>query len=486
MNLKNLIPIGLCCFLIITSANVTALLPKSINEDIWPDGIFEGTIELGNSQGSITGKLNFGRTSTKGVFEAFINLNNKTYEAKGWFRDTILYGLIKNEVIMIPIIGNLNLQQYEFTANLILPAGFIEATYIASYLPPVYGSYGIGVAEFHIIDESRNEVLTEDPHDVREFMLKVWYPTDQQVNENSYVYMSDVMFSWLMGRAPIPLPFISETAYEDVKPHGKLNAPIASDSTHFPVVLFAHGLDGTIEIYSSYIEELVTRGYVVLSMNHPYIAGVVEFPDGHAIYLQDSSWQTEPEYFEKALRTIIDDAKYTLDYAEYLNSSHILFKGRLDLDRIGMYGHSFGGASTSICCAEDPRIDCGLTLDGVSYEDMLPEGVTKPFFMMTADGRLNSSGIEYIWEKQTTDVYKMSIDGSTHYGYTDVGLLLSHMLPLIPQQLLDFGTIDAKVMTEIVRLFIVGFFDIYLKGEPIQVLINLSEEFESYIQFEYK
>jgi hypothetical protein len=294
------------------------------------------------------------------------------------------------------------------------------------------------------------------------------------------------MFRWLMGRAPIPLPGISELAYEDVMPHGKINVSISSDSELFPVVLFAHGLDGTIEIYSSFIEELVSRGYVVFSMNHPYIAGVVEFPDGRIVYYKDFFSQTDPEYFEKAFRTIIDDAKYALDYLEVLNVSDGMFNGRLDLDHVGMFGHSFGGASTSVCCAEDDRIDCGLTLDGTSYEGFLPNGVTKPFFMMTADGRLNSTGVNYIWEKEESDIYKMSIIGSTHYGFTDVGLLLSHMLPLIPQELLDFGTINAKLMTEIVRLFILEFFDVYLKNAPVNRIIDLAEEFALSIQFDYK
>ena len=39
---------------------------------------------------------------------------------------------------------------------------------LASYLPPISGEYGIGVAKFHLIDESRDEVLTEDINDYRE------------------------------------------------------------------------------------------------------------------------------------------------------------------------------------------------------------------------------------------------------------------------------------------------------------------------------
>ena len=484
--MKAIIYLGLSLIIICSSLNISALLPKSITDDIWADGKFEGLIKIGESTGNITGMMNLGRDSTKGVFKATIQIGDVACEAKGWFREPLIFGFFKKGSISIPIFGNIVLQRSSFKANLIIPNGSIEATYIASYLPPISGEYGIGVKEYHLIDESRDEVLTDDPTDHRELMLKVWYPTDYDAEGEWYEYMPEIMFAWLMGRAPIPLPGVSETAYKDVMPHGKVDVPISTNTKSFPVVLFAHGLDGTIEIYSSFIEELVSRGYVVLSMNHPYVAGVVEFPDGRTVYHQDDSWQNDPEYADKALRTIIEDAKYALDYVEFLNAPNMTFDGRLDMENVGMYGHSFGGASTSMCCAEDTRIDCGLTLDGVIYGDWLPDGVTKPFFMMTADGRFNTTGIEYIWEKEESNVYKMSIIGSTHYGYTDVGLLLSHMLQLIPQELLNFGTVDAKVMTEIVRLFIVEFFNVYLKSEPIQGIIDLAEEFDSNIHFDYK
>jgi hypothetical protein len=465
---------------------VSAILPKSISEDIWVDGEFEGKIYLGRSEGEIKGELNHGKSSSKGVFQATIFINNQQYQAKGWFKNILLYGIFKKNGISFPLIGLIDLHRNTFKAYLRIPNGFIKSEYTSSYLPPVKGYYGIGVKEYHLIDESRKEILTENTQDFREIELKIWYPTDKEINGTYYEYMTELMFAWLMGRAPIPLPGISDDAYLDVKPHGKINVPVSFEEDSYPVIIFSHGLDGTIEIYTSFIEELVSHGYIVISINHPYIAGVVEFPDGRAIYYQDFYSQNNSDYASNALRTIVEDAKYALDYAEILNNTDDVFIGRLNLDKVGMYGHSFGGASTSICCFEDYRIDCGLTLDGVSYEDLIPDGVTKPFFMMTADGRYNSSGVEYIWDKQDSDIYKMSIHGSSHYGYTDVGLLLTHMLPLIPQNLLGFGTIESKAMTEIVRLFIVEFFNVYIKNDSESKIIDLAEYFSSNIYFEYK
>jgi hypothetical protein len=472
--------------MICSSQNINAIIPKNITDDIWTDGEFQGIIRIGESNGNITGQINLGRGSTNGVFKATIQIDNETYEAKGWFRKKIIIGLLKKDSIIVPIYGNILLQHSSFNANLIIPHGSIEATYTASYLPPVSGEYGIGVKEYHLIDESREEVLTTNPDDKREFMIKIWYPTNKHIEGEWYEYMSETMFKWLMNRAPIPLISIPKTAYKDVKPHGKVDIAIAENPETFPIVLFSHGLDGTIEIYTSFIEELVSKGYIVITMNHPYVAGVVEFPDSRTIYYENSLWINDPEYANKALRTIIEDAKYTIDYMDILNNSDVIFKGRLDMNHIGMYGHSFGGASTSACCVEDNRINCGLTLDGVFYEEILPDGVNKPFFMMTADNRFNTTGVNYIWEKKDSNIFRMSIYGSTHYGYTDVGLLLSHMLPLIPMELLNFGTVDPKLMTEIVRQFIVKFFNVYLKSEPLQEIINISEEYNEYIQFEYK
>ena len=484
--LKFILTFLIITIMILSSINLAAQLPKDLNDDVWVDGVFDGEINIGDTNGYINGILNHGRTSKKGVFQASINLGDQIYEANGWFKNSLIYGFFKDESLSMPFIGFIDIERSVFNAKLIIPNGQINANLTSSYLPPINGDLGIGVKKYHIIDESRDEILTQDPDDIREFVIKIWYPTDKKIEGEWYEYMTEIMFKWLMGRAPIPLPMVSENAFEDVKPHGKINVPISSDTNSFPVIIFAHGLDGTLEIYSSFIEDLVSNGYIVVSINHPYVAGVVEFPDGRIIYYQDFYSQNDSNYASNALRTIVEDAKYVLDYIEILNETDSIFKNRMNLDKIGMYGHSFGGASTSICCYEDERIDCGLTLDGVSYENLLPDGVTKPFFMMTADGRYNSSGVEYIWNKQETNIYRMSIHGSSHYGYTDVGLLLSHMLPLIPQKILGFGTVDPKLMIEIVRLFIIDFFNIYLKGESENNIIELAEYYSSFIQFENK
>jgi len=293
-------------------------------------------------------------------------------------------------------------------------------------------------------------------------------------------------FQWLKNRSPIPLITIPNNAYLFVRPHGRNDVTIAAGM--FPIVVFSPGYDGVYQIYTSFIEDLVSHGFVVASINHPYVSGITVFPDGRTIGLAEVP--TDPvvqsAFFNMSLRTIVGDAKFVLNTITEMNETDPIFWGHFDLSRVGMYGHSFGGANTAVCCFEDARFRAGLTLDGVFYQQFIPGNIIVPFLFMYAQERLaNDSTIMYLWNHTTNDTFKMNILGSTHYAFTDVGVLLSHLLPLIPPKLLSFGSIAPKRMVNITRTYITVFFEMSLKGEPIETLLNLSSQFDE-VQFEYK
>ncbi len=65
-----------------------------------------------------------------------------------------------------------------------------------------------------------------------------------------------------------------------ISPHAIDRAPIASSPTPFPVTTFSHGLGGSGFEYTLLIEDLVSHGYVVASIEHTYMAKAIWFPDG--------------------------------------------------------------------------------------------------------------------------------------------------------------------------------------------------------------
>ena len=204
------------------------------------------------------------------------------------------------------------------------------------------------------------------------------------------------------------------------------------------------------------------------------------FPDGRTVGLA-------PDFpGDYVIRTVVDDALFVLDFVTSLNSTDSLWKGHLDLSKVGMFGHSYGGAATTICCSEDPRFKAGLTLDGVVYTTYLTESIETPMLLMLAESRFdNGSSIEYLWEHLASDAYRITVQGSSHYGYTDVGLLLKHFVPLIPGEPLGFGTIEAKRLINITKSYEIAFFNVYLKGEPRERLLELSSLFDEVI-IDYK
>lgn len=103
-----------------------------------------------------------------------------------------------------------------------------------------------------------------------------------------------------------------------------------------PVIVFSHGLASRPEDYDVGLKHLASYGYVVVAPQHP---------GSDTIYLE--------EMFQGYHRNIFDvnefinrpkDISFVLDELQRRNATE--FQGRLDLENVGMAGHSFGGYTT--------------------------------------------------------------------------------------------------------------------------------------------
>jgi hypothetical protein len=459
------------------------------NTDEWFDGNFRGSwgVTKDYSDGEIIGNINLRRSSSVGYFFGEWNKfdDNSSGILRGIFRKNILIGSIEhngdeNNYHFIGIISYDDTSFKAFIFGLKISFLFLRGEYESSFLPPLTGNYGVGIKSIHLIDENRLEEFTPaDPDDYREMMIQIWYPIDKEIQESRVEYMDAPTFAWLKGRSPVPLFTIPDTAYLFIRPHGRYEIPISNNQEMYPVIIFSPGYDGVYQIYTSLIEDIVSNGFVVVSINHPYISGITVFPDGRKIYVS----LIPPG--DLSLSSVVEDAKFVLDNVVEMNNSDVDFKGRFDLSRVGMYGHSYGGASTSICCYEDDRFLCGLTLDGVFYLDQIPGGIDKPFLLLLAENRFNDDNVQKMWDNLNSDALKVEIKGSTHYAYSDVGVLLKHLVPLVPINLLGFGNIEPKRHVNITRMIELMFFEVFLQGRSFEDLIDILSSYEE-VQFEIK
>jgi len=150
-----------------------------------------------------------------------------------------------------------------------------------------------------------------------------------------------------------------------VRDHGRqrdipIRVYLPSVKTPAPVVLFSHGLGGSRQGNAYLGNHWASRGYVVVFIQHPG---------------SDSSvWQDKPLAGRMAamkqaanldnflLR--VKDMHIVLDQLERWNahqSSALI--GRLDLERIGMSGHSFGALTTQAVSGQHFRMGDKLAID---------------------------------------------------------------------------------------------------------------------------
>jgi dienelactone hydrolase len=476
------------------AANPTAPAGDEPPYPEWADGVFSATVSAGTSaaDGSATGYVVLGRTDADARVNGTATVDAYRYTFNALIKKRLVVGLLAQEGgVCAPFVGRMTVDGDRFSTLLVRLGGsplIVNGTYDASFLPAPDGPYAVGSRLVHLLDESRAEKLSENPDDRREIMVRLWYPRPRESDGERVEYMGPETFAWLRSQSPVPLFWIQPDAYTYVHTHAVADAPV-DDSGPFPVVVFSHGYRGYPAMYTAFNEELASHGFVVAAINHPYIAGITVFPNGRTIELPDLSGRDEAYvawYFETAYEEMLGDIGFVLEYLSTLAETDPLWQGCLDMDAVGMYGHSFGGGATAATCRADSRVRAGLTLDAYVPDAVNQTGWETPILMLFVEGRFEQdAGLQAFWDLLTADAYRGDIAGSGHQDFTDLPVLLSHLTPRIPRGLLGFGTITPKRLLNIVNGFTVTFFSAYLRDGPVEDIIAVADAFDE-VTFHYK
>jgi predicted dienelactone hydrolase len=118
------------------------------------------------------------------------------------------------------------------------------------------------------------------------------------------------------------------------------------------VVLSAHGHAGLRTDNTGSAEELASHGFIVVSSAHGGTAAV-ELPDGTLVKpkLEFHLSGNDTNSIAVALfRDETRDLQFVMDELESLNARDNFFAGRIDLNHIGAFGWSYGGAEAAELC----------------------------------------------------------------------------------------------------------------------------------------
>jgi len=282
--------------------------------------------------------------------------------------------------------------------------------------------------------------------------------------------------------------------------HALPGVPLAANEPAYPVLIYSHG-GGFRRQNTDKALELASHGYVVMSVDHPWTTASV-FPNGQVVVGTGVCADTHA-CFQPTLTNGIRDLQFVSDELSRLNTADVPFAGRLDLERLGVFGFSLGCVMVAEFCRIDPRckalvlFDCGPTLDLSTNLSQL--GLQKPFLSMndaisvgpvppTLLGRpLPIPGsAEWVAASRSlfthaiNNAYWFQIQDSGHQSFQDRGTLISD-----PSLTID-PTPASRAQSLAIRACTVSFFDKYLKNQDDHLLDNPAAVHTNIINFQSK
>lgn len=370
------------------------------------------------------------------------------------------------------------------TAILVAIATVIPTLLPVPRIPTPSGPYQIGTSILELTDNSRAEIYSgkDEP---RRFMIQIWYPAEINADDERAPWMADAEIYAPAIATYIDLPsyFLDHLALVEIPAYK--NAAVASANEPFPIILFSHGWNGFNAQNTGQALELASRGFIVIGTQHTYGAVTTVFPDGtiapnNPTALPESG--DEPNY-EEVARVLVDqwagDMSFLLDQLTAWNEADDNpFFEKLDLSRVGAYGHSTGGGGVIQFCGVDPRCKAVLGMDPfmrpVSAE-VIENGLSQPSFYMFSEGwyeitdSKNNKLFNLFYPNVSDSFGVIGIAGTKHFDFSDLPLLS----PIAPQLGLK-GPLNGARVTEIVNAYLVDFFEMTLKNNSTNLFVSES------------
>jgi predicted dienelactone hydrolase len=371
-----------------------------------------------------------------------------------------------------------------------------------SILPKPSGSYKIGLMSLSLTDSSRAEKYLHHSA-FRRVQLDIWYPANPDINAKNVSYLegfSSKLIYDIFKSKGIRMGLLD--SIKKTPTHASLRPAVASGQSKFPLIIFSPGFYfGMAPLYSAFMENLASQGYIVCSISHPYEQPYIKFTNGDEAYLKKKKSQLtylqlwwayklqfrkpdSPEQIERITRNYLrklkrfdrmvdlwkKDIEFVLNYFEQSQKKKIgeIAVHKMDLSRIGIFGQSFGGALAGQLCVDDKRVLAGLNLDGFQFGDLIDKPLQKPFMLIQSGyNALWNYGNSAIYAHPKADFYLVDIPKARHLIFSDAALLTD-----VPQvnKLDMIGHVQGPLVLNQLNQLILAFFNFYLKDKEAPLL----------------
>lgn len=248
----------------------------------------------------------------------------------------------------------------------------LAASAQAVEFPRPTGRNAVGRMVIQVKDDDRPETWTEDPEDARQINLTVWYPAKPVAEAETAPYAA------VIGDKMPPMLALENARAKKLKIYSLAGSPPPADIPEkFPVLFFSPGADMSPFGYASITEELASHGFVVVGLDHVYEGKGQVLTNGTVVepladklrpkLTGDGAAQAHHDFYQKRLDIRAADVRSAMPILKMMNSRgpDAKFYRRLDLDRIGIFGHSIGGVASGQAAMQMKEIKAVANLDGL-------------------------------------------------------------------------------------------------------------------------
>ncbi|MFF2775551.1 alpha/beta hydrolase family protein [Streptomyces sp. NPDC058052] len=337
-------------------------------------------------------------------------------------------------------------------------------------VPAPTGPYGVGSSVLHLVDRSRTDPWVPEA-DGRELMVTLHYPAARPGNGRPApgrpaTYATTEEARLLLKAVSVDDPALIRGVAR-ARTHSTVDARPAPG--RHPLVVLSPGFGMARYTLTSLAVDLASRGYVVASLDHAYESSGTSVPGGRTLtcvactVMEDSGWTKGA----LVTGTRAADTRFVLDRLTGPRSAW-RYASSIDRSRIGMAGHSVGGASAVSAMASDRRIDAGVNMDGTFWDTLPADGLgDRPFLLLGTDDYHRPGGEDASWDTTwaglSGEKHWLTVAGADHLGFSDAPVLFDHFG-------LPHGDLPTERAVSVTRAYVAAFFDEHLRDQDQPLL----------------
>ncbi len=311
----------------------------------------------------------------------------------------------------------------------------------------------------HMVDPSRQDPWVPEAG-ARELMVSLYYPAREGTGTPA-PYMTTPEADRLLktqGYDGVVAPETVSATRTNTRRHAR-----PAPGRH-PLLILSPGFTLPRTTLTVLSEELASRGYLVAAVDHAYESAAATFPGGRLLPCVACE-----KYKETGMPAVAEGRARDLSFAtDELTAPTSPYAALIDAGRIGVAGHSVGGATAVPAMAADPRFRAGANLDGGFFVDVPASGLDGRPFLMLGTQTTHSPGNETwdrTWRNLTGWKRWLTVTDAGHFTFTDLPVLASQLGITDPM-----APLSGRRSGEITRTYLSAFFDLHLRHIPQPVL----------------